>query len=114
MMTAPIDDDSIEEQIENPEPKHLLRLHEGDLIHAQTKSHDVLGYVTEEGELEEWSGGETLINVCIYVPTETGKNQHATLVYYNDPRDEGLVLDSLGWDVDGREELRSLEVICDE
>lgn len=112
MMTATINDDHIDERIENPQPKHLLRLREGNIVRAQTESHSVIGYVTEEGELEEWSDGETYIGVEIYVPVE-GEDRFGTLIYYNDSHGEGLVLDILRSDVD-REDLQLLEVVSDE
>lgn len=113
MNAETIDDDHIEERIENPEPKHLLRLREGDIVLARTESLDFLGYVTEEGELEEWSGGETSSSVPIHASMVGGKKQHATLIYYSDDRGDGLVLGVLGED-DSREELQSLGVIDDE
>jgi len=114
-MTTAINDDSIdiEERIENPQPKHLLRLREGQMVRVQTEHHSVLGHVTEEGELEEYDGGETFIGVDFHIPSKDGEDRFGTLIYYNDSRDEGLVLDVLRSDVD-REELQSLEVISDE
>jgi len=115
-MTTAINDDGsidIEEQFENPRPKHLLRLREGQMVRARTENHSVLGYVTEEGELEEYDGGETFIGVEVYISVEGDEDRFGTLIYYNDPRGEGLVLDILRSDVDN-EELQSLEVVGEE
>lgn len=113
MNTATIDDERIEERIENPEPKHLLRLREGRVIGAHTDSYDIVGRVTEEGELEVTSDGEVGVIVSVYILLGGGEPQFAYLIYSNDSLGEKMELNIVGPGGES-EPLEGLEVVSDE
>ena len=114
-MTIAINDDSIdiEERIENPEPKHLLRLREGRVIGAHTDSYDIVGRVTEEGELEVGLDREVGVIVSVYILAGCGDSQFAYLIYSNDSLGEKMELNIVGPGGES-ESLETLEVVSDE